>query len=333
VAFLLGGAGAFHLVTDPLAGPKPSRNCEDASAVRWRRRFRPFWKAYVLWLRADCVDLSAAFAYHTLQSFFPALLIALSMASRLLGRDLERFDRLMTQTAQVLPASALPGLEATLQRFTTQGFGAGLLGVVLLALNASNIYLTLQRGADRLWWNRPFGFDQLSWQEHVRRFLALRLKALLLLLFVGLLIVVDQVFSTLRLFGFRGLHDELQTYLPAPLLWVSSLSFGLDLLVSMTISFGTTLLLLWMLPSRRIPLNPLIPGALLVSGCLTLSNLLLGRSLIALGLRFQAYGVVGGVLLLTLWVWLVGALLYFGQCFSVVLSGHAQGGASTPGPS
>jgi membrane protein len=300
--------------------------------VNWRRRFRPFWKAYVLWLRADCVDLSAAFAYHTLQSFFPALLIALSVASRLLGRDVERFDRLIVLVGQVLPASALPGFEATLRRFTNQGFGAGILGLVLLALSASNIYLTLQRGADRLWWNRPFGFDHLRWQEHVRRFLALRLKALVLLLCVGLLIVVDQLFSTVRLFGSRGFHEQLQAFLPEPLLWVSSLSFGLDLLVSLLIGFGATLVFLWMLPSRRIPFRPLIPGALLVSGSLTLSNLLLGRSLLALGLRFQAYGVVGGVLLLTLWVWLVGAVLYLGQCLSVVLSGGAAGGPSTPLP-
>jgi membrane protein len=300
--------------------------------VTWRRRFRPIWKAYLLWLRADCVDLSAAFAYHTLQSFFPALLIALSVASRLLGRDVERYDRLIFVVGQVLPASALPGFEATLRRFTNQGFGAGILGLVLLALSASNIYLTLQRGADRLWWNRPFGFDHLSWQEHVRRFLALRLKALMLLLFVGLLIVVDQLFSTVRLFGSRGFHDQLQALLPGPLIWMSSLSSGINLLVSLLIGFGATLVFLWMLPSRRIPFRPLIPGALLVSGSLTLSNLLLGRSLLALGLRFQAYGVVGGVLLLTLWVWLVGALLYFGQCFSVVLSGGAAGGPSTPLP-
>ena len=300
--------------------------------MTWRRRFRPIWKAYLLWLRADCVDLSAAFAYHTLQSFFPALLIALSVASRLLGRDVERYDRLIFVVGQVLPASALPGFEATLRRFTNQGFGAGILGLVLLALSASNIYLTLQRGADRLWWNRPFGFDHLSWQEHVRRFLALRLKALMLLLFVGLLIVVDQLFSTVRLFGSRGFHDQLQALLPGPLIWMSSLSSGINLLISLLIGFGATLVFLWMLPSRRIPFRPLIPGALLVSGSLTLSNLLLGRSLLALGLRFQAYGVVGGVLLLTLWVWLVGALLYFGQCFSVVLSGGAAGGPSTPLP-
>ena len=308
------------------------RILEYGVVVSWRSRLRPFWKAYVLWLRADCVDLSAAFAYHTLQSFFPALLIALSVASRLLGRDVERFDWLIKLMAQLLPASALPAFEATLVRFTNQGFGAGVLGLVLLALSASNIYLTLQRGADRLWWNRPFGFDHLRWQEHLRRFLTLRLKALLLLMVVAVLIVVDQLVSTARLFGSRGLHALLQSYLPEPFRWVGSLSFGLDLLVSVLISFMATLLFLWVLPSRRIRLRALLPGALLVSVGLTLTDLLLGRSLLALGVRFQAYGVVGGVLLLTLWIRLVGALIYFGQCYSVVLSGGAAGGPSTPLP-
>ena len=32
---------------------------------------RLLWRAYRLWDREDCVDLSAAFAYHTLQSLFP----------------------------------------------------------------------------------------------------------------------------------------------------------------------------------------------------------------------------------------------------------------------
>jgi membrane protein len=300
--------------------------------MSWRRRLRPFWKAYALWLRADCVDLSAAFAYHTLQSFVPAFLVALSVASRLLGRDLERVDRMVFLMGQVLPASALPAFEAILRRFMSQAVGAGILGLALLALSASNIYLTLQRGADRLWWNRPFGFDHLRWQEHLRRFLALRLKALLLLLVVGLLIVIDQVISSVRLFGFKGLHAMVQSHLPEPMRWIGSLSLGLDLLLSFLISFGVILIFLWTLPSRRIPLKPLIPGAFLVSGTLTLSNLLLGRILLALGLRFQAYGVVGGVLLLTLWVWLVGVVLYYGQCFSVVLAGGAAGGPSTPLP-
>jgi membrane protein len=71
---------------------------------------------------------------------------------------------------------------------------------------------------------------------------------------------------------------------------------------------------------------------LLVGTALTLLNLLLGRSLVAMGLRFQAYGVVGAVLVLTLWVWLVGVILYFGQCLGVVLASRSAGGRSAPLP-
>jgi len=39
-----------------------------------------------------------------------------------------------------------------------------------------------------------------------------------------------------------------------------------------------------------------------------------------LGSRFQAYGFIGGVLVLTLWVWMVGVIIYFGQCWSVVIA-------------
>jgi len=100
--------------------------------------------------------------------------------------------------------------------------------------------------------------------------------------------------------------------------------------LSLLLGFAASLVFLWMLPSRRIPWRPLIPGALLLSVSLTLLNLLLARSLLLLGVRFQAYGVVGGVLVLTLWIWLVGVLLYYGQCLSLALSRRPLGGRSTP---
>jgi membrane protein len=53
---------------------------------------------------------------------------------------------------------------------------------------------------------------------------------------------------------------------------------------------------------------------------LSLLNTVLSFSLFSLGNRFQAYGVIGGVLVLTLWVWLVGVIIYFGQCWSVELA-------------
>ena len=283
------------------------------------RRLKPFWRAYKLWLRLDCVDLSAAFAYHGLQSLFPMVLIAMSLASKLLGRDEGLYERLIDLVSEVLPASVMPVFSATLSAFLRQGFGAGVLGVVVLVLTASNAYLTLQRGADRLWWNRPFGFEGLSWTALVWRYLQLRLKAFGLVSLFALLIVVDQAFTNMRLLGSSGLRQWALALWPWAEQFQQPVYWGLDLVIALALAIGASLLLLWVLPSRRIPWRPLIPGALLIGGSLTFLNLVLGRVLVTLGVRFQAYGLVGGILVLSLWVWLVGVILYYGQCLCVVL--------------
>lgn len=294
------------------------------------RSLRTLWHAYLLWLRADCIDLSAAFAYHTLQSFFPALLIGLSVASRWLGRDRDLLDRLLHLIAQIIPISSQPVVEETLTRFLRQGLGAGLLGFLLLALSANNIYLSLQRGADRLWWNRSMDFQVLNPRQLVTRFITLRLKAFLLLVIVGPLIVLDQWISNIRFIGFTFVRSWIDPFLPTFLRVSASVSFGLDISISLLIASLVTLALLWWLPSRSIPLAPLMPAAVLAGSAITLLNLLLGRSLLALGLRFQAYGVVGCILLFTLWIWIVGAILYYGHCFAVVRTRHSPGRRSTP---
>lgn len=303
--------------------------------LHWRRRLlRPAWSAYILWLRADCVDLSAAFAYHSLQSFLPALLIILSLLSRFLGRDQDLLLRIQEQMAQLLPQASMPFFVQTLERFTRQGFGAGVLGVVLLVWSANNIYLTLQRGADRLWWNRPFDLPHLPWSGLVRRFVLLRLKAFVLLLVISLLIALDQLVSNLRFLGFKVLRHWLIDALPHSLHWLVTVSSGVDVLISLLIGCITALLILWLLPSRPVPLRPLFLPSLLVGFAATTLNLLLGRVLVAIGIRFQAYGVVGGVLILTLWIWLLGLVLYYGQCLGVVLArrGHLGWRSTPPAP-
>jgi membrane protein len=276
------------------------------------------------------VDLSAAFAYHTLQSFFPALLIILSIFSRFLGRDEELSLHILNQVAQILPPANMPAFELILERFTRQGLGAGLLGLVLLILSANNIYLTLQRGSDRLWLGRLSVMQIVPWPRLVGRFVRLRLKAFGLLLLAAFLLLADQLFSNLRIFGFQLFHHWAVGALPNPLHGMASLSSGADFLYSLLTAFLVSLLYLWLLPSRPIHPRVLVVPSLLVGGAILVLNVLLGRFLIALGLRFQAYGVVGGVLTLTLWIWLIGIVLYYGQCLAVVLSRSFSGGRPSP---
>ncbi|HGY5555389.1 MAG: YihY/virulence factor BrkB family protein [Prochlorococcus sp.] len=293
----------------------------------WRRKARWFlgslWRAYEHWMRCDCVDLSAAFAYYTLQSFFPILLISLSVASWFLGRQQGLDQQIIDFTAQVLPPSVVGLVESTLVKLVKQGFGAGILGAVFLMVTAGNAYLTLQRGADRLWRDLlPPLSTPAPWIIQATRFLRARVEAFFVVILIGLLVVVDQISVNMRMIP-GAVWDELirsTPWLAELLSRIPVLEVGQFVLPLLGLS-GMALLLQALLPSRRVPLRPLIPGAFLIGTLLTILNLVVSRSILSLGTRFQAYGFIGGVLVLTFWVWMVGVILYFGQCWSVVLAG------------
>ena len=298
---------------------------------RWRLP-RLLWRAYRLWDREDCIDLSAAFAYHSLQSLFPILLIALGVASRVLGRVDGLTDNLMGLAEQVLPPSVLPLVSSTLTKLYRQGTGAGVVGAVFLLISATNAYLSLQRGADRLWGFRPILQPPATWVQPVLRFIRARVESFALVVMIGFFVVIDQITTSLRLLSPGSWRALLEEWIPASVrLWMPLpmlVDLGLSLVIACSLSFA----LLALLPTRPVPRRPLLPGAVLIGCSLTALNAALGRSLISLGTRFQAYGVISGVLVLSLWVWLVALILYYGMAVSVVVSRSAQGGRSTPLP-
>ena len=294
--------------------------------LRWEQKIRwligSLWRAYERWTRCDCVDLSAAFAYYTLQSFFPILLISLSVASWFLGQQTGLDQEIINFTAQVLPPSVVGLVDTTLVKLVNQGFGAGLLGAMFLMITSGNAYLTLQRGTDRLWSDvLPTKTVPNSFRIQAFRFLRSRIEAFLVVLLIGVLVVVDQISANIRMIPGAVLDDLAKT---SP--WIANLlsrfpliEVGQFIIPLLGLSF-VALLLQALLPSRRVPLRPLIPGALLIGTLLTILNLTVSRSILSLGSRFQAYGFIGGVLVLTLWVWMVGVIIYYGQCWSVVLA-------------
>ena len=297
-----------------------------AAAMAKRFRLQPLvhslWCACLRWAKCDCVDLSAAFAYYTLQSIFPILLISLSIASWFLGRQDALETKIIAYASGVLPPSAVVIVQNTLMQLVRQGFGAGLLGAGVLLLTAGNVYLTLQRGSARLWEgvivpqqsNLPFKLQAVQ-------FIRIRLEAFFVVILIGLLVVLDQLSANVRMIPTAAL-SELSVAIPwfgGFLSHIPVLQFG-RLMVPFLGFSVTALSLQFLLPSRRVPFKPLIPGSLLIGFLLTVLNLAVSRSILSLGARFQAYGVIGSVLVLTLWVWMVGVVIYFGQCWSVELA-------------
>ena len=283
---------------------------------------KSLWGACERWSKSDCIDLSAAFAYYTLQSFFPILLISLSIASWFLGKQDGLDQQIISVAAQILPPSVVELVETTLFKLIDQGFGAGILGAMFLLFTAGNAYLSLQRGSDRLWEDElPSRRINSAWQEQASRFLRNRIEAFLVVFFIGFLMVLDQISANLRMIPTTVLEKISNSsnfisefIIKLPLLQVGQ--FALPL-----VGFSLMALLLQaLLPSRKVPLRPLIPGSILIGIGLTTLNLAVSKSILSLGARFQAYGFIGGFLVLTLWVWLLGVVLYFGQCWSVVIA-------------
>ena len=283
---------------------------------------KSLWGACERWSKSDCIDLSAAFAYYTLQSFFPILLISLSIASWFLGKQEGLDQQIISIAAQILPPSVVELVETTLFKLIDQGFGAGILGAMFLLFTAGNAYLSLQRGSDRLWEDElPSRRVNSDWQEQASRFLRNRIEAFFIVFFIGFLMVLDQISANLRMIPTTVLENILNSsnvlsnfFMKFPLLQVGQFAFPF-------VGFSLMALLLQaLLPSRKVPLQPLIPGSVLIGIGLTSLNLAVSKSILSLGVRFQAYGFIGGFLVLTLWVWLLGVILYFGQCWSVVIT-------------
>jgi len=224
--------------------------------------------------------------------------------------------------AQILPPSVVELVETTLFNLIDQGFGAGILGAMFLLFTAGNAYLSLQRGADRLWEDEiPSKKISAAWREQASRLLRNRIEAFLIVFFIGFLMVLDQISANLRMIPSNVLENISKSnnlishlLLKLPLLQVGQFAIPL-------IGFSLMALLLQaLLPSRKVPLKPLLPGSFLIWILLTTLNLAVSKSILSLGVRFQAYGFIGGFLVLTLWVWLLGVILYFGQCWSVVIA-------------
>ena len=283
---------------------------------------KSLWGACERWSKSDCIDLSAAFAYYALQSFFPILLIALSIASWFLGKQEGLDQRIISVAEPFLPESVIELVETTFLKLIDQGFGAGILGAIFLLFTAGNAYLSLQRGSDRLWEDAlPTRRSFSPWREQASQFLRNRIEAFLIVFFIGFLMVIDQISANLRMIPVTVFEE-----LSKSSSWISALVLKLPVLqvgqfAIPLVGFSLMALLLQaLLPSRKVPLQPLLPGSILIGILLTTLNLAVSKSILSLGVRFQAYGFIGGFLVLTLWVWLLGVILYFGQCWSVSIA-------------
>jgi len=240
----------------------------------------------------DCAIRAAGVAYHLLLSIFPLLLFLIFLSSEVL-ETAEVRDRLSSYLVATIPAIA-SDVERVLNETLNARGSFGLIGGLLLVWSASTLFISISRTLN------------VIWRASQRHFLRRRAVGIVAVLAVCILFIASVWLSAFTVWPLSD-QDGMFGY------W---LRFAFDP--------GLIILFLWLifrvLPNRTIHPRAALAGAIL-SGVLWR----IARSLFAWFLSSDLanygliYGSLASVVILMLWAYFSGAILYLGAAFGAVL--------------
>lgn len=275
----------------------------------------------IRWSANDGNVLAASMAYYAAFSFFPLLLVLLTVFGFALQFSTSAQDT-QAQLVQFISQSLNPAVGKEVEGFAdtiaiqlqNRARSSGVVGVLLLLFGAIGIFSQLEAAFDRLW--HAVTPHQPGIWPSIRNALWNRLKAFLSLIGLGILALIS-LGTNLTLTAIRAWAEE-SAKADSPLnngeLWHNAqwlLSVGLNALV--------LVLVYKMIPRAKVRILHAAIGAVIVALCWQLGSQIVARFIV--GGNYSAYGVVGSFIAIMLWVYYASILLLLGAQLVQVL-GH-----------
>jgi len=258
------------------------------------------------WVEDKVPRLGAALAYYTILSAAPLLVITLAIAGLVFGREAAQ-GQLVEQLRGLIGQEGGEAIQTMLTH--TSGLGSSIpamvVGVVMLLIGASGVFLELQDSLNTIWGvtSKP--------GRGLRGILQDRFLSLAMVLGTGFLLLVTLVISTflagfIRFVGFSG--TSVVGYV---------LNFSLSLLV-VTVLFA---LIFKVLPDVKIGWRDVGIGAVATAVLFTLGKELIGLYLGHASVG-SAYGAAGSLVVFVVWVYYSAQILFLGAEFTKVYANH-----------
>lgn len=252
--------------------------------------------------------LAASMAYYATFSFFPLLLLLIALLGFALSFSTGAQDakqELLGLLAKNTSAGFAENVRTALAEIRTGAVVGGPLGLAALALSAIAIFTTFERALDRVWDTRRRSTGILA---AVSNAMFRRFRAFLMFLGVGLLVVA--VFMA-------------ELVVAAARSSAAGLTFHTPLFSWLAIPAGVALngllfaVVYKVLPKVRVRWSDALRGGLLAAFLWEAARHLLTLYLVAR--TYGAYGVVGSLIVLMLWVYLASIVLLLGAEYVRVL--------------
>jgi membrane protein len=268
----------------------------------------PTWqqiqKTVQRWNRDEGSLLAAAVAYYAAASFFPLLLVLISGVGAFLqwtrvGRNAEQ------EVLEAIGAQLSPALEQHVRQALAQvrqnAAVTGPFGAIMLLLAAVALFAQFERAFDRIWCPEV-EIASRSPAQAIRNLVRYRFRAFLMLL--GLGAVVTLVFAVGLVLSAVKVFTENMLPLESWIWWASHT--------------GSTMLLnglIFAVVYKMLPKVPVGWPEALRGGTLATVIWEIGRQVLALyviGEKYSAYGVIGSMLAIILWIYYAVSVLFFG---------------------
>lgn len=256
--------------------------------------------------------LSASLAYYAIFSLAPLLLVVISIAGLVFGKDVARHH--LAQTLQQLAGEqagrAIEGLAAMHGQKSTSIF-ATIIGLVVLLFGASGVFGELKNAIDKVW------EVAVKPSRSIIRLFFDRLLSFGMVLGIGFLLLVSLVLSA----ALSALGTYMRGLFEWPPIVFHILNLGISLIV-ITVLFA---MIFKVLPDAKVRWHDVWIGAIGTAILFTLGQFLiglyLGKSSVA-----SSYGAAGSVIIILLWVYYSGCILFFGAEFTKVYALECGGG-------
>ena len=280
-------------------------------AVKLREVWTMVKAAATSWLDDYAPSMGAALSYYTVFSIAPLLLIVISVAGLVFGKDAARGE-ILTQLHGLLGEQGAQAVQSLLESLNkpTQGTVATVVGVVLLLVGATTVFGELQDALDRIW--RAPAREKSG---GILGLLRSRFLSFGMILGLGFLMMVSLVLSA----GLAALGKWWGGFF-GHWTWIAQI---LNVVVSLGLSTVVFALIYKIMPRVSIEWRDVWIGSAVTSVMFTLGKFLIGLYIGRSGVA-SGYGAAGSFAVLLLWVYYSAQIFFMGAEFTWVFA-HAVG--------
>ena len=261
----------------------------------------------------NAFKLSASLSYYTVFALGPLLIIVLSLAGMIYGKEAARGQLYKDLDGLVEPEVALQIQQISANAMHTHATTIGaVIGFIILFIGATGVFTEIQGSINFIWSVKAK--PKKGWLKYLGN----RLLSFSLVLGLGFLLLVSLVVNTLLTL----LSTRLTKLFPHYTVYLFNV---INMVVILTVITGLFAVIYKVLPDAIISWKDALIGSAFTALLFLLGKFLIGYYLERINLDIT-YGTAASIVIILTWVYYSSLILYFGAEFTKVYALHSGEG-------